>query len=199
MNHKEIIHYFLKERIKPTDRVLDMTCGNGYDTFFLANLAKEVYAIDIQEKAIRNTKIRCQDFDNVKYFNMDHSTIDFNETIDGALYNLGYLPSANKSIITQTESTLKSLDKLLEKDIKYLSIATYPGHLGGMEEYTAVRRRLDDLGLDYIELQYSSPKSPVSFLVDFVKPSSATIHVDELKHLPRKQAWIKLQSILQVF
>ena len=197
MNHKKLIHYFLKERISKNDRIIDMTCGNGYDTYFLATYAKEVYAIDIQKEAIENTKIRCQEFSNVKYFHMNHNQLNFDETIDGAVYNLGYLPNEDKSIITQKKSTVESLEKIIKKEPKYLSIATYPGHKGGEEEYQAVRAFLDNLNLDYIEIKYAKEKSPVTFLVDFVKPSSSVIHVDELKRLPQEQAWIIIQSILQ--
>lgn len=197
MNHKELIHYFLKQRISNSHRVVDMTCGNGYDTCFLASYAKEVYAVDIQAQAIENTKIRCQDKSNVKYFNMDHSDINFHERIDGAVYNLGYLPSTDKLIITQKESTLKSLNKIISKKPKYLTIAAYPGHHGGAEEYIAVREYLNDLELEFIEIRYTSENSPVSFLVDFVEPSSTIIHVDELKHLPQKMAWKIIRSTLQ--
>ena len=32
--------------------------GNGYDTLFLAKLAKQVYAFDIQEQALEKTQER---------------------------------------------------------------------------------------------------------------------------------------------
>lgn len=196
MNHKEIIHCFLSQRIKKTDRVIDMTCGNGHDTLFLANRAREVIAVDIQVQAIENTKIRCNSKSNVKYFHMNHSAIDFKETIDGAVYNLGYLPKSDQTVITKTQSTLDSLKIIIKKEPKYLSIASYPGHPGGKEEYLALRAFLDTQAIEYIEIRYSSKNSPVSFLVDFVKPSSSLILVDELRHLPRIQAWTKVQSIL---
>ena len=44
----EMAHDFLREVITDQDTVVDATMGNGHDTLFLAKLAKEVYAFDIQ-------------------------------------------------------------------------------------------------------------------------------------------------------
>lgn len=48
----EMAHDFLREVITDQDTVVDATMGNGHDTLFLAKLAKEVYAFDIQEQAL---------------------------------------------------------------------------------------------------------------------------------------------------
>ncbi len=37
---------------------MDATMGNGHDTLFLAKLAKQVYAFDIQEQALEKTQER---------------------------------------------------------------------------------------------------------------------------------------------
>ena len=47
----EMAHAFLSEVITKEDIVVDATMGNGHDTLFLAQLAKKVYAFDIQEQA----------------------------------------------------------------------------------------------------------------------------------------------------
>ena len=196
MNHKSLIHTFLEARIQKNDIVVDMTCGNGHDTYFLAQRAKKVYAIDLQASAISATKKHCQSYDNVEYFNMNHNDFDFNTKIDGAVYNLGYLPKSDKTITTQASSTVSSLEKLLKQDLKYLSIASYRGHDGGMEEYNALKSFLDSSTYSYTELRYSSKNSPVSFLLDFVNPSSSTLIVDDLRLLPRKDALRLIQSTL---
>ena len=47
----------LKEVIDKNSIVVDATAGNGNDTLFLAKTsAKKVYAFDIQQLAIENTK-----------------------------------------------------------------------------------------------------------------------------------------------
>ena len=45
----EMAHQFLAEVITKEDVVVDATMGNGHDTAFLAQLAGQVYAFDIQE------------------------------------------------------------------------------------------------------------------------------------------------------
>ncbi len=46
----EMAHQFLAEVITKEDVVVDATMGNGHDTAFLAKLAGQVYAFDIQEQ-----------------------------------------------------------------------------------------------------------------------------------------------------
>ena len=47
---------FLTEVVTQDDIVVDATMGNGHDTLFLAKLAKQVYAFDIQEKPWKRPK-----------------------------------------------------------------------------------------------------------------------------------------------
>ena len=54
----EMAHDFLAEVITKEDVVVDATMGNGHDTFFLAKLAKQVFAFDIQEQALEKTQER---------------------------------------------------------------------------------------------------------------------------------------------
>ena len=54
-------HKLVKEHVSPSDTVVDATCGNGVDTRFLAELVGprgSVYAFDIQELALENTRVR---------------------------------------------------------------------------------------------------------------------------------------------
>jgi len=57
----EMAHDFLREVITDQDTVVDATMGNGHDTLFLAKLAKEVYAFDIQEQALVQTQKRLEE------------------------------------------------------------------------------------------------------------------------------------------
>lgn len=57
----EFIHFLIKGSYsnKTNLNFIDLTCGNGYDTLFLSNLAGIsgcVKAFDIQEEAIERTK-----------------------------------------------------------------------------------------------------------------------------------------------
>lgn len=56
------------------------------------------------------------------------------------LFNLGYLPGGDKTIITKTESTLAALNQSLTllKPSAFLSIVVYSGHTGGDLEAQAI-------------------------------------------------------------
>ncbi|HPF42480.1 MAG TPA: class I SAM-dependent methyltransferase [Bacillota bacterium] len=109
--------WLLKDKLSGKTLV-DMTAGKGQDTLFLASLSHDVYAFDIQEEAIATTSelLRKNHVDWVKLINDDHAKIDeyIKVPIQGAIYNLGYLPGGKKKIRTTAESTLTSLEKLLK-------------------------------------------------------------------------------------
>ncbi|MGH2103327.1 tRNA (mnm(5)s(2)U34)-methyltransferase, partial [Aerococcus urinaeequi] len=71
--------------------------------------------------------------------------IPTDEKLQLAIFNLGYLPSGNKEIITQSETTIKAIQSVLERLDKMglLLIASYVGHPGGMEEFEAVQSYLE--------------------------------------------------------
>jgi len=139
----EMAHDFLAQVITPEDIVVDATMGNGYDTLFLAKLAKQVYAFDIQEQALEKTSQRIQEagLTNVDLILQGHETVDQYVTeVKAAIFNLGYLPSADKSIITQPQTTLEALEKLCRMLVKggRIAIMIYYGHEGGDIERDAV-------------------------------------------------------------
>jgi Putative rRNA methylase len=61
--------------------------------------------------------------------------------ISAIMFNLGYLPGADQSCITTTDSTLIALDATIDclTPDGVLTVVVYPGHPGGREEATAVR------------------------------------------------------------
>ena len=139
----EMAHDFLAQVITKDDVVVDATMGNGHDTLFLAKLAKQVYAFDIQEKALEKTSQRLQEagLTNAELILQGHETVDqFVKEVKAAIFNLGYLPSADKSIITQPQTTLDALDKLCHMLVKggRIAIMIYYGHEGGDIERDAV-------------------------------------------------------------
>lgn len=139
----EMAHDFLAEIISKEDIVVDATMGNGHDTLFLAKLAKQVYAFDIQEQALEKTSQRLQEagLTNVKLLLQGHETVDqFVTEVKAAIFNLGYLPSADKNIITKPQTTIEALEKLCRMLIKggRIAIMIYYGHEGGDIERDAV-------------------------------------------------------------
>ena len=139
----EMAHDFLAQVITKDDVVVDATMGNGHDTLFLAKLAKQVYAFDIQEQALEKTSQRLQEvgLTNVELLLQGHETVDqFVTEVKAAIFNLGYLPSADKNIITKPQTTIEALEKLCRMLIKggRIAIMIYYGHEGGDIERDAV-------------------------------------------------------------
>jgi len=151
----ELGHLLWKNLVKPGDLAVDATCGNGSDTIFLAELVLKgtqgsVIAIDIQNKAIENTKARLLQeltpitIPQIEFICNCHSQL---ANILGKrkpkliVYNLGYLPGYDKSIKTTQETTLQSIQAGLEclDEHGAISITCYPGHAeGAVEEETLI-------------------------------------------------------------
>lgn len=147
--------------VKPGDIAIDATCGNGHDTLVIAKMiltptSGALYAFDIQAEAILKTKQKLlqhlppEILNRIHLIHSCHTTIGDHllpESVKLIVYNLGYLPGSNKTIITQTPDTLTSLEKalsLLTKD-GLISITCYPGHLGGKEESEEILNFIDKL------------------------------------------------------
>ena len=141
----EMVHFLIKGSYEGKEdlRFVDKTCGNGYDTLFLSNLAGKkgfVTAFDIQETAIERTKKLLQEesnFNNYKVIHNGHEHIDkyLTEKIDAAIYNLGYLPNFNKDIFTKPETTICSINSLFPylKNSGRIYITAYTSHDKGCE------------------------------------------------------------------
>lgn len=143
-NAQQFSHQLLKECIQKGDTVVDATAGNGYDTLFLTELVGttgKVYAFDIQQEALSQTEKRLQENNYstlVKLIQDSHAHLSdyITEPIQAAIFNLGYLPGSDKSIITKPDSTLHALKSLLPilKLHGRIVIVCYWGHKGGIEE-----------------------------------------------------------------
>lgn len=137
-----------KEKIKCGDKVIDATMGNGNDTAFLCQLVGpkgKVYAFDIQEEAIVNTKQRLLNLkleDRAELIHDGHENIDqyIKEDVALIIYNLGYLPKGDHNLTTKSDTTIESikkgLDMLCENGI--IIIVVYPGHENGAQEKLAL-------------------------------------------------------------
>ena len=139
----QMAHAFLSEVITKEDIVVDATMGNGYDTLFLAQLAKKVYAFDIQKQALEQTTKRLTEakVDNVELFLTGHENVgQYIKSTKAAIFNLGYLPSADKSVITQPHTTIQALEKLCQCLVVggRIAVMIYYGHIGGDVERDAV-------------------------------------------------------------
>ncbi len=167
-------HTLILQYLNTSDIAIDATIGNGYDTLFLAqqvgNTGK-VFGFDIQQPAIESTQDRLNNEDcsnSTQLFHTSHNNMaqcipsEFHGKINVIMFNLGYLPGSDKSIITQTESTLKALEQSIQLLAKpgLITIAAYPGHLGGESETDAIKQWQAQLPSEQfsIETIYSSEK-----------------------------------------
>ena len=129
---------FWKELLTKEECAIDATCGNGYDTATLAELAGSVIAIDIQEVAISSAKQLAKS-QSIKWLHQSHETFPAwiePGSIKLITYNLGYLPGGNKSLTTRVDSTLKSIQNGLPllKQSGAMTLVCYPGHTEGEKE-----------------------------------------------------------------
>ncbi|WP_170243937.1 class I SAM-dependent methyltransferase [Streptococcus suis] len=136
-------HAFLDEILTEQDTALDATMGNGHDTLFLAQRAGKVVAFDIQEQALSATaeKLEKAGLTNAQLVLTGHENLDqYVDECKAAIFNLGYLPSADKSVITLPDTTLEAIQKVLDRLVVggRLAIMIYYGHEGGSREKDAV-------------------------------------------------------------
>ena len=164
--------FLLEQAVLPGDCVVDGTAGNGHDTFFLAGLTGDsgkVFAFDIQAEAIKATAERVKEFQHVELVHDSHAKIKeyVTEPISAAVFNLGYLPKGDHSIITKAQSTLAALEQCLELLTVngLLLVVVYSGHDGGSEERDAVvefvtalpQKSFNVLKYQFINQQHSPP------------------------------------------
>lgn len=147
-------HQFIREVLQSGDTVVDATLGNGHDALFLAKLVGErgvVYGFDVQEAAISSScelmqrneiSSECYQFIHAGHETMkSYINSELGKEVSVIMFNLGYLPNADKSVITEEDTTLEALEQAiyLIKVGGLVSIMCYPGHEGGDREADAVR------------------------------------------------------------
>ncbi|QDU51520.1 class I SAM-dependent methyltransferase [Gimesia panareensis] len=165
-------HELISQVLHPGETAVDATAGNGHDTCFLCQTVGptgRVYAIDVQLAALDQTAALLAESGcfQCELICSDHSL--FNEIIPaehrgatGAImFNLGYLPGGDHSLITQRASTLKALEAAIDylRPGGILTILAYPGHPGGDTETAAIREWLDQLSATDFETETIQARS----------------------------------------
>lgn len=173
---KEILGSFLKKIESPI--LVDATCGNGFDTLFLAKCAQnsgKVFAFDVQKSAVENTRrLLAQNsaLDNVEIFQTSHEFLKekipqkYFGKINAAMFNLGWLPKSDKKIITNPESTLKALralEEIADKNQNLVSVLAYPAHDGGRREFMEVEKYAAQFSPQVFK-DAANPDSPALFI-----------------------------------
>lgn len=155
-NAVTMMHQLLLPVIGDAKLLVDMTCGNGHDTAFLAahmSPDAKLYAFDIQGQAIDATRQRLRQAgvapQQVVCQQGSHDVLldHLSGTPDIIVFNLGYLPNGSHEIYTKSEITVKAikicLNKVAENGI--IMIAAYPGTPAGADEAEAVQTFLQDV------------------------------------------------------
>lgn len=161
-------HHLLEKSVAKNEIVIDATCGNGNDTLFLSNIVGEkghVLAFDIQEDAIQNSKrlMEEQGRNNVTFIHDSHAHMsnylpeEMRGHVGGAIFNLGYLPKSDKSVITTGKSSIRAINSILPflKKDGLIVVVVYHGHEGGKAEKEMILKHVIQLDQkEYNVLQY---------------------------------------------
>jgi len=141
-------HLFLRNFLCEGHTAVDATCGNGHDTLLLARLVGDgghVWGFDIQEQAIAETGSRLTEAglsSRTTILQTGHEELDQHVIgpVQVVLFNLGYRPGGDRSIITRPDTTSIALEQSLSLLASggIVLVTVYPGHNGGGEEQTAV-------------------------------------------------------------
>lgn len=188
-----LVHLLLRSLLRPGSRAVDATCGNGKDTCLLAELVGpqgHVWAIDIQRTALERTAARLPDElrQRVTLLHAGHEQLPelVEAPLDAVVFNLGWLPGADRQITTTTATTLSALGGAchLLAPAGMLFITCYPGHPEGASEAAAVVDWCNRLPADtYFVWRMAQPnvtaEAPFTLLVQ-------TITTDQDAHQDRQ-------------
>ena len=145
----ELAHSLVRERVMPGETVVDATLGGGADLVFLSGCVGaegKVIGFDVQEVAVERSRARlaesCGGGLEAELYSVGHERMaDFVKgPVAAVMFNLGYLPGGDKTVITRTRTTLVALGVAVEL-LRVGGVVTavcYPGHAGGEEEAEAV-------------------------------------------------------------
>lgn len=152
MSLTRIAHDKLIPYLYPGAIVIDATAGNGHDSLFLVEHVYpdgKVFAFDIQATACAATQQKLQVSswgDCLCLQQASHADLltlipaEYHGKIAVCMFNLGFLPGSDKTVITETDSTLAALSAVrqLLAPSGVISVMVYPGHAGGELEAVAV-------------------------------------------------------------
>lgn len=161
-----VAHDLIRDILRPGDIAVDATVGNGHDTVFLAEQVApsgHVYGFDIQQAAIESTleQVRqahlsdCLTLIHASHADMNKKIPEYlHSKIKAIMFNLGYLPGGDKSIITQTDSTLTALTiaARIVANHGIITLLAYPGHQGGDLETVQVKNWCEQLNSRQFEV-----------------------------------------------
>ncbi len=181
--HIKLAHERWLIHLRKGCHVIDATCGNGYDSLFLAQhalteTAGALHCFDIQSHALQITEKRLKSgfsdaiYQRIHFYHCSHENLSFPDlSIDLVCYNLGYLPGGDKKITTGGVSTISSLRSALRiiKKSGLISVTCYPGHEEGKNETEMVNYFFNNLSPHLYQIEHfqwkRSAMAPQLFLL----------------------------------
>ncbi|SEO49435.1 class I SAM-dependent methyltransferase [Aquisalimonas asiatica] len=169
-----LVHELLEPLLHEGAVAVDATAGNGHDTVFLAGGVGDrgqVYALDIQDDALANTRRRLEQgglVARVRLIRGDHASLldcvghENQGRVAAITFNLGYLPGGDRSRVTSAATTIPALRQattLLAPGGR-MTILAYVGHAGGRLEASAVEEWANALGAPFTFREVRPPGTP---------------------------------------
>lgn len=166
------------------DFVVDATAGNGRDTLFLAQMVGnggKVFSFDLQKEALTRTQKLLEDeglLHRVRLIHSGHEHMGnyLDKDISAAMFNLGYLPGGEHSIVTRPETTIAALERVLQRlrEGGLVTLVIYCGHEGGRAEKEALssfgtRLKQQDFTVLYYDIINQVHSPPSLMVVEKVK------------------------------
>ena len=179
-NARHLAVDYMIRTIRAGDTVIDATMGNGKDTLFLCDLVGEtghVYAFDVQPEAVERTRERMKEAGCESRSTLilaGHETMAEHVTgpVQAVMFNLGWLPGAQRIVTTKTDTTLKAVSAALELIAPggIVTVCVYPGHEEGMRELEALKKYVSSLSVRTYNVLYhcfvnASSQTPQLFLI----------------------------------
>lgn len=147
LNTLQLAHKWMCEHIKSGNFCIDATAGRGFDTVFLCEqvgLNGKVMAFDIQDEAILSTKALLEEKGLEAELILDSHTqmscYAAPASVDGIMFNFGYLPGGDHNICTHKEESIEAIKvglNLLKKQ-GVMALCIYHGGDTGFEEKDAI-------------------------------------------------------------
>ena len=171
----EWCHHFIRQHVEEGACCIDATAGNGNDTQFLCELVGrqgKVWAFDVQEQAICNTRKRLAETglsDRAEVILNSHVNMAQyvkEDTVDCIVFNFGYLPGGDHNLATKKDTSIQAIYESLRllKKGGILSLCIYSGGDSGFEEKDGILSMLKELdGKEYLVIvseYYNRPHCP---------------------------------------
>lgn len=183
INALSVAHHFLKERIRPGQFLIDATAGNGGDSLYLCEcLGGEgrLLAFDIQKEAVEKTRLRLAEAGYGEISEVICHGHEFmreyaeKESVDGIVFNFGWLPGGDHDIFTKKESSIAAIHAGLEllRPGGFMSLCVYYGRNNGYTERDAILdlvKEIDSRKYTVLEIGFPNRRNDPPFPIFIIK------------------------------